>query len=72
MNFPLVSLRFHAHSQVCPISRASADQRAGRAGRVRSGVVYRMYTEDAYRHTLPVMTVPEMQRMEISSVILQV
>eukprot|EP00049_Salpingoeca_infusionum_P027460 m.32573 g.32573 ORF g.32573 m.32573 type:complete len:729 (+) comp9527_c1_seq2:195-2381(+) len=55
---------------VAPISKASAQQRAGRAGRVRSGAVYRLYTEEGF-HSLDDATLPEMQRSEISSVILQ-
>lgn len=38
---------------------------------MRSGVVYRLYTEEAYR-ALPASTPPEMLRTEISPVILQV
>ncbi|EDQ86008.1 uncharacterized protein MONBRDRAFT_33958 [Monosiga brevicollis MX1] len=55
---------------VTPISQASANQRAGRAGRMRSGCVYRLYTEAGYRE-LRATTVPEMQRVDISNVILQ-
>jgi hypothetical protein len=43
-SFPTFSLRTLTH-QVAPVSKASADQRAGRAGRVRAGKVYRLYTE---------------------------
>ncbi|CAB3982885.1 probable ATP-dependent RNA helicase DHX35 [Paramuricea clavata] len=55
---------------VVPISQASADQRAGRAGRVRSGKTYRLYTEDDF-HNLSPATVPEMQRTNLAPVILQ-
>lgn len=55
---------------VVPVSQASAEQRAGRAGRVRSGKVYRLYTEDSYSR-LPKATVPEMQRSDMAPVILQ-
>lgn len=34
--------------QVVPISQASADQRAGRAGRTAPGKCYRLYTEQCY------------------------
>ena len=37
---------------VAPISRASAAQRAGRAGRVRMGHAFRLCTEDAFRADL--------------------
>lgn len=53
-----------------PASKASATQRAGRAGRVRSGKVFRLYTEGEFEK-LPVATVPEMQRTSTSGMILQ-
>ena len=46
---------------VVPVSQASAQQRTGRAGRVRSGKAYRLFTEDDYK-SLRKTTVPEMQR----------
>ncbi|KAM5304628.1 putative ATP-dependent RNA helicase DHX35 [Glossophaga mutica] len=55
---------------VVPVSQASANQRAGRAGRNRSGKCYRLYTEDAF-DKLPQSTVPEMQRSNLAPVILQ-
>ena len=53
-----------------PISQASAIQRAGRAGRVRSGKVYRLYPEAEF-HKLPLATPPEMQRTDMAAVVLQ-
>ncbi|KAG8251465.1 ATPdependent RNA helicase [Homalodisca vitripennis] len=53
-----------------PVSKASAEQRAGRAGRVRPGKVYRLYCEKDYT-TLHNATPPEMQRMELSGAVLQ-
>ncbi|XP_071488369.1 probable ATP-dependent RNA helicase DHX35 [Diadema antillarum] len=53
-----------------PVSQASAQQRSGRAGRVRSGKAYRLYTEEAFRK-LPKTTVPEMQRSDLGTPILQ-
>lgn len=44
-----------------PISKSSAKQRAGRAGRTREGTVYRLYSEQDYNN-LPDDTVPEIQR----------
>ncbi|XP_054429730.1 probable ATP-dependent RNA helicase DHX35 [Pteronotus mesoamericanus] len=55
---------------VVPVSQASANQRAGRAGRNRSGKCYRLYTEEAF-DKLPQSTVPEMQRSNLAPVILQ-
>ncbi|MEL7157600.1 MAG: ATP-dependent RNA helicase HrpA, partial [Actinomycetota bacterium] len=53
-----------------PISQASADQRAGRCGRVAPGTCIRLYTEDDY-HARPEFTEPEIQRTNLASVILQ-
>ena len=53
-----------------PISKASATQRAGRAGRTKPGKCYRLYTEAAY-HALPEATVPEIQRSNLAPTILQ-
>ena len=55
---------------VVPISQSSARQRAGRAGRLRSGKVYRLYSEDSY-DKLQVSSVPEMQRSHLSPLVLQ-
>jgi ATP-dependent RNA helicase DDX35 len=53
-----------------PISKASAAQRAGRAGRTRAGKCFRLYTEKSYEY-LPEATVPEIQRSNLAPVILQ-
>ena len=53
-----------------PISRASADQRAGRAGRVSPGVCIRLYGEDDFDRR-PRFTDPEILRTNLASVILQ-
>lgn len=55
---------------IVPVSKASADQRAGRAGRVRTGKAYRLYTEEAYSELFDA-TPPEMQRSDLASAILQ-
>ncbi len=55
---------------ISPISRASADQRAGRAGRVQSGVCIRLYNEEDYLDR-PKYTLPEIQRSNLSEVILR-
>lgn len=54
-----------------PISKASAQQRAGRAGRVRPGKCFRLYTEEAYTNEMSVESVPEIQRSSLTSTILQ-
>jgi len=53
-----------------PISRASADQRAGRCGRVAEGVCIRLYSEEDLL-ARPEFTEPEIQRTSLASVILQ-
>ncbi|XP_068707056.1 probable ATP-dependent RNA helicase DHX35 [Montipora foliosa] len=55
---------------VVPVSQASAKQRAGRAGRVRSGKTYRLYTEQDFLALKPA-AVPEMQRCNMTAVLLQ-
>lgn len=56
---------------ITEISQGSALQRAGRAGRVRSGNCYRLYTEEAYHKILKPYTIPEIQRSNLSTVVLQ-
>jgi pre-mRNA-splicing factor ATP-dependent RNA helicase DHX15/PRP43 len=56
---------------VSPISKASAQQRAGRAGRTRPGKCFRMYTEKAFRKELVDQTYPEILRSNLGSVVLQ-
>lgn len=55
---------------VSPISKASAQQRAGRAGRTRPGKCFRLYTEEAYKKELIEATYPEILRCNLSSVVL--
>ncbi|KAH8907165.1 P-loop containing nucleoside triphosphate hydrolase protein [Coniochaeta sp. PMI_546] len=55
---------------VTPVSKASAAQRAGRAGRTRPGKCFRLYTEDSYR-ALNDTNVPEIQRSNLAPFILQ-
>ena len=52
------------------ISKASAIQRAGRAGRTKPGKCFRLYTEVAYDQ-MPEATVPEIQRSNLAPIILQ-
>eukprot|EP01060_Flectonema_neradi_P040826 TRINITY_DN9444_c0_g1_i1.p1 TRINITY_DN9444_c0_g1~~TRINITY_DN9444_c0_g1_i1.p1 ORF type:complete len:1050 (+),score=236.74 TRINITY_DN9444_c0_g1_i1:378-3152(+) len=56
--------------QVFPESKAAAKQRAGRAGRTSAGICYRLFTEYQFNHEMLEMTVPEIQRTSLSSVIL--
>ena len=56
--------------QVEPISRAAADQRAGRCGRVADGVCIRLYAEDDYAARAR-FTDPEILRSSLAGVILR-
>jgi len=56
---------------VSPISKASAQQRAGRAGRTRPGKCFRLYTEKAFKKDLIEQTYPEILRSNLGSVVLQ-
>ncbi|GAA2103577.1 ATP-dependent RNA helicase HrpA [Microlunatus panaciterrae] len=53
-----------------PVSQASANQRAGRCGRVAPGVCIRLYSEDDFAGR-PEFTEPEILRTNLASVILQ-
>ncbi|MEO6472377.1 MAG: ATP-dependent RNA helicase HrpA, partial [Aeromicrobium sp.] len=52
------------------ISQASANQRAGRCGRVADGICIRLYAEDDF-NSRPEFTDPEIQRTNLASVLLQ-
>ena len=55
---------------ITPVSKASANQRAGRAGRVAAGKCFRLYTAWAYANELEDNTVPEIQRVNLGNVVL--
>jgi len=56
---------------VTPISQAAAKQRSGRAGRTGPGKCYRLYTERAYRDEMLPTPVPEIQRTNLATTVLQ-
>eukprot|EP00850_Spirogloea_muscicola_P012582 SM000082S22824 [mRNA] locus=s82:101301:107797:- [translate_table: standard] len=56
---------------VAPISRASALQRAGRAGRTRPGKCFRLYTESTFLEELASQALPEIQRSNLAPTVLQ-
>lgn len=56
---------------VSPISRASAQQRAGRAGRTQPGKCFRLYTEISFKKDLIEQTYPEILRSNLGSVVIQ-
>ncbi len=67
--------RFSARTKVQrlpiePISQASANQRAGRCGRVAAGICIRLYAEEDFA-ARPEFTEPEILRTNLASVILQ-
>ncbi|PQE23376.1 hypothetical protein CJF32_00009423 [Rutstroemia sp. NJR-2017a WRK4] len=53
-----------------PCSRASANQRSGRAGRVGPGKCFRLYTKWAFMNEMEESTTPEIQRTNLNSVVL--
>eukprot|EP00775_Hariotina_reticulata_P008556 gene8556-8738_t len=55
---------------VAPISKASAMQRAGRAGRTAPGKCFRVYTAYAFEHEMDDNTTPEIQRTNLANVVL--
>lgn len=55
---------------VVPCSRASANQRAGRAGRVGPGKCFRLFTKWAFQNEMDENTVPEIQRTNLANVVL--
>ncbi len=56
--------------RLMPISRASADQRAGRAGRTQPGVCVRLWSAGAHR-ARPEQTEPEIRRVDLAGAVLQ-
>ncbi|KAF3635847.1 hypothetical protein FXO38_24443 [Capsicum annuum] len=56
--------------QVIPISKASANQRAGRSGRTGPGKCFRLYTSHNFMNDLADNTVPEIQRTNLANVVL--
>ena len=68
-------LQFHPRSGMNSlvtrhISKASAIQRAGRAGRLEDGICYRLWSETV-QDTLEAFSVPEVERVDLSDLILQ-
>ena len=55
---------------VTPVSKANANQRSGRAGRTGPGYCFRLYTERQFREELMEAAVPEIQRTNLSNVVL--
>jgi ATP-dependent helicase HrpB len=56
--------------KLVPISRASADQRAGRAGRTQPGVCVRLWSASSH-HGRAEQTEPEIRRVDLAGAVLQ-
>jgi ATP-dependent helicase HrpB len=57
--------------ELSPISKASADQRAGRAGRTANGICLRLWPEASHR-ARPDFETPEIRRVDLAGAVLQV
>ncbi|KAG0352001.1 DEAH-box RNA helicase prp16 [Podila minutissima] len=57
--------------QITPISQANANQRSGRAGRTGPGTSWRLYTEQAFVYEMFMNPIPEIQRTNLATVVLQ-
>ncbi|KAI9498059.1 P-loop containing nucleoside triphosphate hydrolase protein [Zychaea mexicana] len=51
-------------------SKASADQRAGRAGRTQAGHCYRLFSSAVFDHEFEKFSLPEIKRMPLEGVVL--
>ena len=54
------------------VSRASAKQRRGRAGRVREGIAYHLFSSHTYEQDLQEYQLPEMLRVGLEDLVLQI
>ncbi|HOV12786.1 MAG TPA: ATP-dependent RNA helicase, partial [Spirochaetota bacterium] len=61
---------FTSFLELKPISKASCDQRTGRAGRTAPGIVYRLYSEEDYKNREE-YTKEEIYRTDLSEVVLR-
>ncbi|KAK6923377.1 IBR domain [Dillenia turbinata] len=57
--------------KVCRISKSSANQRAGRAGRTAPGICYRLYSEDDFA-MMPIQQEPEIRRVHLGIAVLRI
>ncbi|MRN55199.1 ATP-dependent helicase HrpB [Paenibacillus monticola] len=58
------------HLETVPVSKASADQRRGRAGRTAPGVCYRLWSQEEH-HRLPDDNVPEIMEADLAQLALE-
>ncbi|CBI36976.3 unnamed protein product, partial [Vitis vinifera] len=66
---PLTEVRVES-LLVSPISKASAHQRSGRAGRTQPGKCFRLYTEKSFNNDLQPQTYPEILRSNLANTVL--
>eukprot|EP01080_Neovahlkampfia_damariscottae_P004211 gene4211-7548_t len=57
--------------KITQTAKANSWQRSGRAGREQSGKCFRLYTEDFYENEMIEYPIPEIQRCNLSEVVLQ-
>jgi pre-mRNA-splicing factor ATP-dependent RNA helicase DHX16 len=55
---------------IVPCAKASANQRAGRAGRVAPGKCFRLFTAWSYQNEMEDTIIPEIQRTNLGNVVL--
>ncbi|KAG0083311.1 DEAH-box ATP-dependent RNA helicase prp22 [Podila epicladia] len=55
---------------VVPISKAAATQRAGRAGRTRAGICFRLYSRESFESEMEEETIPEIMRTGLTGTVL--
>ena len=56
---------------VIPASRASCNQRAGRAGRTKPGKCFRLCTREFFEERLPAESQPEIERSDLTQMLLK-
>ena len=66
------SQRGIARLQETWVSQASAKQRRGRAGRVRPGVCYRLFSKNTWNRSMPLDTPPEVARAPLQALVMDV
>ncbi|XP_019193603.1 PREDICTED: ATP-dependent RNA helicase DEAH11, chloroplastic-like [Ipomoea nil] len=57
--------------KVCPVSKSSANQRAGRAGRTEPGRCYRLYSKNDFEN-MPCHKEPEIRRVHLGIAVLRI
>nr|GLL38660.1 ATP-dependent RNA helicase DEAH12, chloroplastic-like [Ipomoea trifida] len=57
--------------KVCPVSKSSANQRAGRAGRTEPGRCYRIYSENDFEN-MPCHPEPEIRKVHLGIAVLRI